>query len=70
MDTPVPWTWIGSLGWGHWSEGMGKIQATQDWFVEAFGRKSRRWVIKPFYGWDQGRKFKPPSRGLLEPIMG
>jgi len=46
MDTPLPCTWIGSLGWGHWSEGMGKIQATQDWFVEAFGRKSRRWVIR------------------------
>jgi hypothetical protein len=46
MDTPIPCTWIGSLGWGHWGEGMGKIQASQDWSGEALGGKSRRWVVR------------------------
>jgi len=40
MDTSIPCTWIGSLGWGHWGVGMGKIQVSQDRFVEALGGKS------------------------------
>ncbi len=46
MDTPIPCTWIGSLVWGHWGEGMGKIQASQDWYAEALGGKSHRWVVR------------------------
>ncbi len=38
--TLIPCRWIGSLRWGHWGEGMGKIQVSQDWSVEALGGKS------------------------------
>ncbi len=45
MDTPILCTWIGSLGWRHRGEGMGKIQAGQDWSLDALGGKSHRWVF-------------------------
>jgi hypothetical protein len=40
MNIPIPSTWIGSLGWGHWGEGMGTLQVSKDWSIEALGGKS------------------------------